>query len=123
MFAKGEKIVCVDGKFPDAAKRLYKDFPVEGQVYTVRATYVGRGSYTKKDSGTLDGEIGVLLVEITNPVDPGLAAGLKGELGFRAERFAPVTPPIQEKHRAARPLRLPRPSFVPVPRPPELVPA
>ena len=37
-----------------------------------------------------DGEIGVLLEEILNPRDPALKSGLNGELGFNAERFAPL---------------------------------
>ena len=86
MFAKGQKVVCINDDFPPIAHELFERLPVKDKVYTVRAVYVGRGNYTKAASGKQDGEIGGLLEEIVNPRDPGL----NGELGFNSERFAPL---------------------------------
>ena len=90
MFQKGQKVVCIDDEFPPHAHELFDRVPKKDSVYTVRAIYIGRGNYTKDESGKKDGEIGVLLEEIRNPADPSLRAGLNGELGFNSERFAPL---------------------------------
>jgi hypothetical protein len=90
MFLKGQKVVCVDDNFTAAARLLFKHLPVKDVVYTVREVYVGRGNLLKADSGKMDGEIGILLVELVNPPDPSLKKGLLYELGFKAERFAPL---------------------------------
>ena len=90
MFTKGQKVVCINDEFPPEARKLVIDFPKKGSIYTIRALYIGRGSYFRHQSGQKDGEIGVLLEEVLNPRDPGLMQGLNGELGFNSERFAPV---------------------------------
>lgn len=90
MFSKGQKVVCINDDFPPVAHELFERLPVKDKVYTVRAVYVGRGNYTRAESGKRDGEIGVLLEEIVNPRDPALKQGLNGELGFNSERFAPL---------------------------------
>lgn len=90
MFVKGQKIVCIDDVFTDAVRKLYRRLPVKDVVYTVREVYLGRGNVLAKDSGKMDGEIGILLVEIVNPGDPALQQGIHGELGFKGERFAPL---------------------------------
>ncbi len=72
------------------ARLLYQHLPQKDSVYTVRAVYIGRGNYTRANSGKKDGEIGVLLEELVNPQDPALKHGLNGELGFNSERFAPL---------------------------------
>ena len=90
MFLKGQKVVCIDGDFSAAARLLFKNLPVKDVVYTVRGVYVGRGNLLRADSGKMDGEIGILLVELVNPPDPSLKKGLLYELGFKAERFAPL---------------------------------
>lgn len=101
MFAKGQKVVCVNDEFPPLASLFFKALPVKDAVYTVRATYIGRGNYTRAESGRKDGEIGVLLEEIINPRDPALKAGLNGELGFNSERFAPLQSDVEEAKLAA----------------------
>ena len=101
MFTKGQKIVCINDEFPEAAVKMYVQLPKKDTVYTVRSVYIGRGSFFRHDSGTKDGEIGVLLEEIRNPVDPGLKAGLRGELGFNSERFAPLEVQEDEETRIA----------------------
>lgn len=37
----GQKVVCIDDKFPEAVNRLYKELPKEGHTYTIRAMGVG----------------------------------------------------------------------------------
>lgn len=96
MFVKGQKVICINDEFPAEARKLFVDFPKKGSVYTVRAVYIGRGSYFRHESGKRDGEIGVLLEEVVNPRDPSLRQGLNGELGFNSERFAPVQADEQE---------------------------
>jgi hypothetical protein len=90
MFVKGQKVVCINDEFPPEARKLFVDFPKKGSIYTVRAMYIGRGSYYRHTSGQMDGEIGLLLEEVLNPRDPSLRQGLNGELGFNSERFAPL---------------------------------
>ena len=76
---------------------MFKQLPVRDVVYTVRQVYVGRGNILRKDSGKMEGEIGILLVELVNPPDPSLKQGLLYELGFKAERFAPLETMPDEK--------------------------
>jgi hypothetical protein len=90
MFMKGQKVVCVNGKFPDLARQMYAQLPQQDSVYTIRAIFIGRGNLSAAGSGKSDGEIGVLLEELRNPRDPALKNGLDGELGFNSERFAPL---------------------------------
>lgn len=90
MFAKGQKVVCINDDFPPLARELFVQLPSKGKVYTVRAVYIGRGNLVRSESGQKDGEIGVLLEEVRNPRDPALRTGLDGEMGFNSERFAPL---------------------------------
>jgi len=90
MFAKGQKVVCINDDFPPMARELFVQLPLKDKVYTVRAVYIGRGNLTRSESGQKDGEIGVLLEEVLNPRDPALRSGLDGEMGFNSERFAPL---------------------------------
>lgn len=90
MFQKGQKVICINGEFSPLAFEMYDRLPKKDSVYTIRAIYIGRGNFTRAESGKKDGEIGVLLEEIRNPVDPALKSGLNGELGFNSERFAPL---------------------------------
>jgi hypothetical protein len=90
MFSKGQQVVCINDEFPPLAFEMYERLPKKDSVYTIRAIYIGRGNFTRAESGKKDGEIGVLLEEIRNPADPALKAGLNGELGFNSERFAPL---------------------------------
>ena len=101
MFAKGQKVVCINDEFPPMARLMFKALPVKDVVYTVRAIYIGRGNYTRADSGKKDGEIGVLLEELVNPRDPSMKAGLNGELGFNSERFAPLESDTEDAERVA----------------------
>lgn len=90
MFVKGQKVVCINDEFPPQALELYGQLPKKGSVYTVRSVFIGRGNYTRAESGQREGEIGILLEELSNPRDPALKQGMSGELGFNSERFAPL---------------------------------
>ena len=82
---KGQKVVCINDRFGEFVKAIYKELPVKGKVYTIREIFLGREKIVKaKDSAT----IGLLLEELHNPEDPFHAG--KQELGFSSDRFAPV---------------------------------
>src|SRR5687767_11767652 len=56
----GEKVVCIDGKFPLGIEEFYVALPVDGQVYVIRDMIAG---------GTWSGapEIAVYLIGLQNP--------------------------------------------------------
>lgn len=95
MYQEGQKVVCIDDKFDPWVYDLYRSLPKKNNVYTVRA--VGSGRSNPKFSVDADArlrmvgaefDILILLHELRNPDDPHSSA--KQELGFRAERFAPL---------------------------------
>lgn len=82
---KGQKVVCINDRFPAVVKAIYKQLPVKGVTYTIREVFLGREKVVKAgDSAT----VGLLLEELVNPPDP-LHRGQQ-ELGFNSERFAPL---------------------------------
>lgn len=91
----GSLVVCVDDVFPEWAKQSYTALPVKGEVYTVRELSPGRGipllivdgKPVINGAGDKHPEILILLMELHNPMDPFCAGR---ELGFKAERFAPI---------------------------------
>lgn len=90
MFSRGQKVVCVDDEFEDTIKDQYTALPVRNEVYTVRDCYMGH-DVVRRD------EVALLLEELTNPV-----ATISGvEKGFRAERFAPLIPDMEEESEEA----------------------
>jgi hypothetical protein len=93
MYDPGEKVVCVNGKFDPIHKAIYKNLPIEGEVYTVRESSLGRVRTGGKDSGC---SFRVLLVEIVNGPDPYMNPDTAEELGFRSDRFAPMISEEQE---------------------------
>jgi hypothetical protein len=98
----GSKVVCVDDVFPAWALATYTALPVKGTVYTVRSMSPGRGSPllvvdgkpVKNGAGDAHPEIYLLVEELRNPPDPYCPGA---ELGFKAERFAPVEEIEQEE--------------------------
>jgi hypothetical protein len=76
----GDKVVCVDDKFPPDISKLYDALPVKDSVYVVRDIRLGINL-------TLEGDVSVLLVGLVNPKADS-KAGL--ERGFRADRFRPL---------------------------------
>jgi hypothetical protein len=110
MFTKGQKVVCIDDKFPAAAAQfLFDYFPRKGSVYTVRGVYIGRRNYNNLGSASSEAEVGLLLNELRNRRDPRLLAGLDGELGFNAERFTPLEelPPAKSSKPKKKPANEP----------------
>lgn len=82
---KGQKVVCINDRFPAMVQAIYKQLPVKGTTYTIREVFLGREKVVKAgDSAT----VGLLLEELVNPPDP-LHKGQQ-ELGFNSERFAPL---------------------------------
>ncbi len=84
LMMKGQKVVCINDRFPAVVRAIYKQLPVKGVTYTIREVFLGREKIVKAgDSAT----VGLLLEELVNPPDP-LHKGQQ-ELGFNSERFAP----------------------------------
>lgn len=96
MFEKGDKVICIDGKFAGWVPELYQQLPKQGRTYTIRAVRLGRGNPVNETQmpgcgvkpGDQDGEILVLLEEIRNAADPMHLQ--HGELGFKGERFRKI---------------------------------
>lgn len=78
----GDKVVCVDDKFPALVNTLYKELPKEGQTYVVRDMQLGVTC-----DGRRQGEVSVLLIGVNNPHGP--PPGDK-ERGFAGWRFVPL---------------------------------
>ena len=76
----GDKVVCVDDKFPQDISKLYTALPVKGVTYVVRDLRLGINL-------TMEGDVSVLLIGLVNPKADSVA-GL--ERGFRADRFRPL---------------------------------
>ncbi len=95
MFQTGQRVVCVDDSFEPWVYDLYKALPRKNGIYTVRALGVGRSNpqFALDEEARLtvlgaDPDLLVLLDELRNPDDPH--STIQQELGFRAERFAPL---------------------------------
>lgn len=85
----GDKVVCVDDKFPPDIGKLYNALPVKDSTYVVRDIRIGINL-------TMEGDISVLLIGLVNPKADS-KAGL--ERGFRADRFKPLQE-LREKQSA-----------------------
>jgi hypothetical protein len=83
----GDKVVCVDDKFPPDISKLYDALPVKDTTYVVRDIRLGINL-------TMEGDVSVLLVGLVNPKADS-KAGL--ERGFRADRFRPLDELRNEK--------------------------
>ncbi len=90
MFDIGEKVVCIDDRFHPEIAFMYTDLPVKGSTYTVRECEMGRAQWVSAQKGWDSVDMKVLLVELTNPLDPSTLKGCPSELGFAARRFAPL---------------------------------
>lgn len=101
MFQTGQRVVCIDDQFEPWVFDLYKSLPKKNATYTVRALRPGKSNpqfALSKDAQLLisgaDFDILVLLEELHNPNDP--FSTVQQELGFRAERFAPLQEDLEE---------------------------
>lgn len=101
MFQNGQRVVCIDDSFEPWVFDLYKSLPRKNSVYTVRAVKSGRSNpqFVVDDDanlsiGAAEFDILLLLAELHNPDDPH--SSIHQELGFRAERFAPLQEDLEE---------------------------
>jgi hypothetical protein len=69
---------------------MYTQLPEKGRTYTVRECEMGRAKWVSAQKGWDSVDMKVLLVELTNPLDPSTLKGCPSELGFAARRFAPL---------------------------------
>jgi len=83
-------VVCIDDQFPRPLAKCYINLPMKDNTYTVRAVFMGRGVMHPAGE-TTEGEIGLLLKELINGMDPRHKH--KRELGFNSERFRPLWHP------------------------------
>jgi hypothetical protein len=88
----GDKVVCVDDKFPPDISKLYTALPVKDSTYVVRDIRLGINL-------TLEGDVSVLLIGLLNPKADSVA-GL--ERGFRADRFRPLEE-LRNEQKAGKP--------------------
>lgn len=102
MFQTGQRVVCIDDHFEPWVYDLYKALPKRNEIYTVRAMGAGRSNPrfaltedAKLTISAADYDILILLEELHNPDDPH--SSVKQELGFRAERFAPLAEDLEEE--------------------------
>ena len=79
MFMPGQKVACVDDRFPLGIEKLYSALPRKDEIYTVRDLLPG------VSLSNTEGETAIYLVELVNPAN---SHGI--EYGFNAERFAPL---------------------------------
>jgi len=77
----GQKVVCIDDKFPLGIEKFYVGLPKAGVTYVVRDVSLGVSL-----SGE-EGEVAVTLVGLHNPKS---ATPPFPERGFKAERFRPL---------------------------------
>ena len=101
MFIVGQKVVCVNDVFPAWVKKIYTQLPTKNVTYTVRGVGIGRKADAAKTETFL-----LLLAEISNPPDPTNKYG--EELGFDADRFAPLDELTEEQIESVS-----EPEFVP----------
>lgn len=101
MFQTGQRVVCIDDSFDPWVFDLYKSLPKKNSTYTVRTLKSGRSNPqfvvdddAKITVGAAEYDILILLEELHNPDDPH--SSIKQELGFRADRFAPMQEDVEE---------------------------
>ena len=100
-FNLGDKVVCVNDKFPPDIGKLYDALPVKDVTYVVRDIRLGINL-------TLEGDVSVLLIGLVNPKADSKASL---ERGFRADRFRPLeelqnenSTTVEEKKEALQPV-------------------
>lgn len=106
MFQNGQRVVCIDDRFDPWVYDLYTSLPRRNGTYTVRALGVGRSNpqFALDAEARLhvtgaDPDLLILLEELHNPDDPH--STIRQELGFRAERFAPLEEDLAENEEVA----------------------
>ncbi|MEM1442873.1 MAG: hypothetical protein AAGF67_11065 [Verrucomicrobiota bacterium] len=106
MYQQGQRVVCIDDSFEPWVYDLFKALPKKDSVYTVRSVKPGRSNpqfLVDEDAnlsiGAAEYDILLLLEELVNPDDPH--STIQQELGFRAERFAPLEEDLEEMEEVA----------------------
>ena len=101
MFQNGQRVVCIDDSFEPWVFDLFSSLPKKNSIYTVRSVRPGRSNpnFVVDDDANLsisaaEFDILLLLEELINPNDPH--SSIEQELGFRAERFAPLQEDLEE---------------------------
>ena len=87
---KGDKVVCINDKWEPWVFDTYNQLPEKGEVYTIRAVRPGRPDLTGGAA-----VLTLLLEELQNDIDFTHIGG--DELGFKANRFAPMNSIAAEK--------------------------
>jgi len=82
MFEIGQKVVCVDGKFPDSVLQIYLQLPIEDKVYVGRDVRPGVNEDVLLMDMHVKHEPSLLLIGLYNPCNN---RGI--EAGFSATRF------------------------------------
>jgi hypothetical protein len=77
----GQKVVCIDDKFPLGIEKFYACLPKAGVTYVIRDVSLG------VNLQGAEGEIAVTLVGLHNPKS---STPPFPERGFKAERFRPL---------------------------------
>lgn len=77
----GQKVVCIDDKFPEGISKLYDALPIAGVTYLVRD--VSLGVNLKNEPG----EVAITLEGLINPCSK---TAPHPERAFNAERFRPL---------------------------------
>ena len=102
MFKTGQQVVCINDDFEPWVYDLYRSLPKKDKIYTVRSVGVGRSNpqFAVNDDAEIqltgaEFDMLILLKELLNPDDPH--SSVKQELGFRAERFAPLLDEAEER--------------------------
>ena len=102
MFKTGQQVVCINDDFDAWVYDLYRALPKKDSIYTVRSVGVGRSNptFAVNDDAEIqltgaEFDMLILLKELLNPDDPH--SSVKQELGFRAERFAPLLEDEEEE--------------------------
>lgn len=77
----GQKVVCVDDKFPLGIGKFYTDLPKKGITYVIREVQLGIN---------LKGEPGEVCLYLIGLNNPKSTTAPFPERGFNAERFRPL---------------------------------
>ena len=75
LWSTGQKVVCVNNRFPQQILEWTSNLPQQGEIYTIRSIEIGRCLYTRGMT------VGLFLHELPT---------LQDRLAFRADRFAPL---------------------------------
>jgi hypothetical protein len=103
MWYIGQRVVCVNDRFPSQILDWASNLPRNGQIYTIQSISWGVCLYTRRST------LGFYLHELPNPP--------RG-FGFRADRFAPLLEKLDEACQAKAlelnpPAPLPPPMLIP----------